>query len=260
MPCNPVRHEVPFFLLVSWTALAEHSKASGTKPPLSLAHATQRWETWPYFAMRLTGKAVCAGWGTDREVGEKGWHEFPFSLATMRALWRWVTYLCPCPTLVQSTSISPSQFPLLPNMPHQESTYNIHNLCFLFQRNCKFGYICEQVTFAVCQPCWERAPLHIKQVTSTWLQRQDWSSRKSRAHKMRERNKKHKKNLPGKTLQTTSWATWALLCGTHGYKHINHDTRYWPDTQTPGGWSGRGGHITVLFLQSTSTYVLCKLH
>lgn len=164
MPCNPVRYEVPFFLLVCWTGLAEHSKASGTEPTLCLAHATQDWK----HGLILPGKAVSAGWGTGREVGEKGWHEFPFSPATMGALGNISAH-----TLHWYKALPPHH----PNShcyqtrliqkPHWEPPRNIHKPFFLFQRNCKFGYICEQVTFAVCQPCWEWSPLHIKQVTLT---------------------------------------------------------------------------------------------
>lgn len=90
---------------------------------LCLANETQDWK----HGFIVPGKTVSAGWGTGREVGEKSWHEFLFSPpATMRALRRWVTYLCPRPTLVQSTSISPSQFPLLPNMPYPKATPRVY--------------------------------------------------------------------------------------------------------------------------------------
>lgn len=142
---------------------------------------------------------------------------------------------------------------------HQKSTNYIHKL-YSFSRNCKRGHICEQVTLSVWQPCWERFSLHIKQITSSWLQRQDWSSRKSRAHKMRDWNMQHKKSA-WKDFGNPKLCLCELhcFCGTHGYKHINHDNLIlaWdPDTRRIK--RKRRTRYCAL-LESTSTYILHKL-
>lgn len=92
---SPGRYEVSFFLLVHWSALADHCKASEAESGLCLAHAAQDWKHG--LILPLHGNVVSAGWRTGREVEEKGWYKCPCFPATMRALRDGVSLLCSAP-------------------------------------------------------------------------------------------------------------------------------------------------------------------
>lgn len=209
MPCNPVRYEVPFFLLVCWTGLAEHGEASGTDPTLCPAHATQDWK----HGLIVPGKAVSAGWETGREVQEKGWHEFPFSPDTMRALGN-----LSLPTPYTGTKHFHLTIPIPTATKHALSkshTENPHTVFITFffpftkelqiwvhlwaSHVCSLPALLRMISFA-------HKAGHIDMAAEAGLElKEEQSSQNER--------KKHEtqKNLPGKTLQTTSSATWAPL-------------------------------------------------
>lgn len=208
--CHATLSDMKFslFLLVH---LAEHGEASGTEPTLCLALAAQDWK----HGLILPGKAVSAGWGTGREMGEKGWHGSPYSTATMRALWCRVTYPCPHPTLVQKHSHLIIPIPTAPkralSKSHTKSPHTIFIAFLSFPKQLQIwihlwaSHICSLPALLRMTSFAHKAG-HIDRVAEAGLElKEEQSSQNDR--------KKHEtqKNLPGKTLQTTSSATWALL-------------------------------------------------